>query len=74
MICVGCVSVHSPPRFGYGRSCPAVLYGAEAISADVLSIRADRDRYHHGTDTLFEHHPGIIKRLRVEALPGCPFR
>mmetsp|Transcript_92718 Transcript_92718/g.202975 ORF Transcript_92718/g.202975 Transcript_92718/m.202975 type:complete len:1080 (+) Transcript_92718:95-3334(+) len=39
------------------------LDAASAIIQDLLTIRADRDRYYFGADPLFERHPDIIKRL-----------
>jgi len=43
------------------------LEAANAIIVDLLTIRADRDRYYFGMDILFERHPDIIKRLCVDA-------
>jgi uncharacterized membrane protein YgcG len=43
------------------------LEAARAIIVDLLTIRADRDRYYYGMDTLFERHPDIIKTLCDEA-------
>lgn len=40
---------------------------ARAIIVDLLTIRADRDRYYYGVDPLFERHPDIIQRLSLEA-------
>lgn len=45
------------------------LEAAEAILRDLLTIRADRDRYYYGVDLLFERHPDIIRRLCFDA-PG----
>jgi len=39
-----------------------------AILKDLLTIRADRDRYYYGADELFARHPDIIARL-CEAAP-----
>jgi len=39
---------------------------AEAILKDLLTIRADRERYYYGLDLLFERHPDIIRRLCVD--------
>jgi len=43
------------------------LEAAKAIIMDLLTIRADRDRYYYGMDTLFERHPDVVKRLCVDA-------
>jgi len=43
------------------------LEAAKAMIVDLLTIRADRDRYYYGMDTMFERHPDIIKRLCTEA-------
>lgn len=43
------------------------LEAARAIITDLLIIRADRDRYYYGMDTLFERHPDIVKRLCFDA-------
>jgi len=43
------------------------LDAAKAIIVDLLTIRADRDRYYYGNDILFERHPDIIKRLCMDA-------
>jgi len=40
---------------------------AEAILRDLLTIRADRERYYFGVDHLFERHPDIICRLCMDA-------
>jgi len=42
------------------------LEAAKAILNDLLTIRADRDRYYFGADMLFERHPDIIKRLATD--------
>ena len=34
---------------------------------DLLTVRADRDRYYFGMDALFARHPDIFKRLCDEA-------
>merc|ERR1719162_2655420 len=34
---------------------------------DLLTIRADRDRYFYGADDLFHRHPDIVKRLCNDA-------
>merc|ERR1740121_1797671 len=34
---------------------------------DLLTFRADRERYYYGMDILFERHPDIIKRLCSDA-------
>merc|ERR1719183_1634981 len=38
-----------------------------AIIRDLLTIRADRDRYYYGVDELFKRHPNIIKMLCDQA-------
>mmetsp|Transcript_93649 Transcript_93649/g.269625 ORF Transcript_93649/g.269625 Transcript_93649/m.269625 type:complete len:1122 (+) Transcript_93649:131-3496(+) len=43
------------------------LEAARAIIQDLLTIRADRDRYYYGMDIMFERHPDIIKRLCADA-------
>merc|ERR1719277_241566 len=43
------------------------LEAAKGIISDLLTIRADRDRYYYGMDVLFERHPDIIRRLCVDA-------
>uniref|UniRef100_A0A7S4RSG3 Globin domain-containing protein n=1 Tax=Alexandrium monilatum TaxID=311494 RepID=A0A7S4RSG3_9DINO len=43
------------------------LEAAKAIIVDLLTIRADRDRYYYGMDTMFERHPDIVKRLVQDA-------
>merc|ERR1719282_2041018 len=43
------------------------LEAASAIIVDLLIIRADRDRYYYGMDTMFERHPDILKRLCIDA-------
>eukprot|EP00429_Kryptoperidinium_foliaceum_P043833 CAMPEP_0176107138 /NCGR_PEP_ID=MMETSP0120_2-20121206/53766_1 /TAXON_ID=160619 /ORGANISM="Kryptoperidinium foliaceum, Strain CCMP 1326" /LENGTH=1123 /DNA_ID=CAMNT_0017441265 /DNA_START=66 /DNA_END=3437 /DNA_ORIENTATION=- len=43
------------------------LDAAKGIIKDLLTIRADRDRYYYGNDILFERHPDIIKRLCLDA-------
>lgn len=40
---------------------------AGAILTDLLTIRADRDRYYYGVNELFGRHPDIVKRLCQEA-------
>lgn len=45
------------------------LAAAQAMIEDLLTIRADRDRYYYGADELFSRHPDIVRRLRDEA-PG----
>merc|ERR1740121_73461 len=39
----------------------AALQAAEAILQDLLTIRADRESYYYGVDTLFDRHPDIIR-------------
>merc|ERR1719401_3128177 len=43
------------------------LESAKAIIMDLLTIRADRDRYYYGMDYMFERHPDILKRLCTDA-------
>jgi hypothetical protein len=43
------------------------LESALAIIQDLLTFRADRDRYYYGMDQLFKRHPDIIQRLCNEA-------
>jgi len=45
------------------------LEAASAIIKDLLTIRADRDRYYYGVDELFTRHPDIIQKLTNHA-PG----
>jgi hypothetical protein len=45
------------------------LEAASAIIVDLLIIRADRDRYYYGMDTMFERHSDIVLRLCNDA-PG----
>mmetsp|Transcript_41263 Transcript_41263/g.119321 ORF Transcript_41263/g.119321 Transcript_41263/m.119321 type:complete len:1270 (-) Transcript_41263:20-3829(-) len=40
---------------------------ADAAIKDLLTIRADRDRYYFGVDELFGRHPDIVQRLCDEA-------
>merc|ERR1719414_1408730 len=40
---------------------------ARAIITDLLTIRADRDSYYYGMDSLFERHDDVIKRLCADA-------
>jgi len=48
------------------------LLAAEAIIRDLLTFRADRDRYYYGADDLFKRHPDIIKLLATHAPPLLP--
>merc|ERR1719412_619247 len=43
------------------------LEAAQAMIVDLLTIRADRERYYYGMDTLFERHGDLVKRLCMEA-------
>merc|ERR1719507_2483712 len=43
------------------------LEAGMAIIVDLLTIRADRDRYYYGMDALFGRHPDILKRICEEA-------
>mmetsp|Transcript_32664 Transcript_32664/g.87685 ORF Transcript_32664/g.87685 Transcript_32664/m.87685 type:complete len:1245 (-) Transcript_32664:602-4336(-) len=45
------------------------LAAAQAMIEDLLTIRADRDRYYYGADELFARHPDIVMSLRDQA-PG----
>lgn len=40
---------------------------AEAMLSDVLTIRADRQRYYYGADELFHRHPDFVRRLADKA-------
>mmetsp|Transcript_44654 Transcript_44654/g.103135 ORF Transcript_44654/g.103135 Transcript_44654/m.103135 type:complete len:1322 (+) Transcript_44654:154-4119(+) len=46
-----------------------VLEGARAIITDLLTIRADRERYYYGAEELFTRHPNLILMLSTNA-PG----
>ena len=51
----------------------ARIDAAAAMLEDLLTIRADRDRYYFGAEDLFARHPDLIKMLCDEAtalLPG----
>merc|ERR1719150_2612124 len=39
------------------------LEAAKEIITDLLIIRADRDRYYYGMDSMFERHEDLLKRL-----------
>jgi len=43
------------------------LEAARAIIVDLLTIRADRERYYYGMDIMFERHPDLVKRLCLDA-------
>ena len=43
------------------------LNAAGAMLEDLLTLRADRDRYYFGMDDLFARHPDIFKRLTEDA-------
>merc|ERR1719499_2645694 len=43
------------------------LEAAKAIIMDLLTIRADRERYYYGMDTMFERHPDVIRVLCADA-------
>merc|ERR1719235_2138895 len=45
---------------------------ADTILRDILSIRADRDRYYYGLDELFDIHPDAVKRLATDASSLLP--
>ncbi|CAE8694901.1 unnamed protein product [Polarella glacialis] len=40
---------------------------AKIIMTDLLTIRADRDKYYYGVDELFQRHPDIVQILTQEA-------
>lgn len=42
---------------------------AQAMIEDLLTIRADRDRYYYGVEDIFEHHPDIVDVL-IEHAPN----
>jgi len=46
-----------------------ILEAASAMIKDLLTFRADRDRYFYGVDDLFKRHPDLIKLLCDNA-PG----
>jgi len=48
------------------------LEAAEAIIIDLLTFRADRDRYYYGMDSLFKRHPEIVKTLSTDAPSVLP--
>jgi len=43
------------------------LEAAKAMIIDLLTIRADRDRYYYGMDIMFERHADLVKRLCLDA-------
>merc|ERR1719401_1074165 len=43
------------------------LEAAKAIIVDLLTIRADRERYYYGMDILFERHSDVIRVLCINA-------
>jgi len=43
------------------------MQSAEAILEDLLTIRADRDRYYYGMDDLFKRHADIVQNLANNA-------
>mmetsp|Transcript_27357 Transcript_27357/g.63821 ORF Transcript_27357/g.63821 Transcript_27357/m.63821 type:complete len:1095 (+) Transcript_27357:192-3476(+) len=45
---------------------------ADAIIKDLLTIRADRDRYYYGVDELFKRHRDIVKVVCEEAMMLLP--
>jgi hypothetical protein len=49
------------------------LDAAQAIVTDLLTFRADRDRYYYGMDQLFERHPEIVKTLVDNAPTVLPY-
>merc|ERR1712159_856941 len=48
------------------------LESAEAIIQDLLTFRADRDRYYYGMDALFKRHPEIVQTLSTDAPSVLP--
>lgn len=44
------------------------IEAARAMIQDLLTIRADRDRYYYGVDALFQAHPDIVERLCSAAI------
>merc|ERR1719379_2997739 len=48
------------------------LESAEAIINDLLTFRADRDRYYYGMDALFKRHPEIVQTLTNDAPTVLP--
>merc|ERR1712054_660768 len=48
------------------------LESAEAIILDLLTFRADRDRYYYGMDSLFKRHPEIVQTLTNDAPTVLP--
>merc|ERR1719267_473801 len=48
------------------------LESAEAIIMDLLTFRADRDRYYYGMDSLFKRHPEIVQTLTNDAPTVLP--
>jgi len=45
---------------------------AEAMIKDLLTIRADREKYYFGVESLFDNHPDIVERLCADAPPLLP--
>ena len=43
------------------------LKATSAKISDLLTIRADRDRYYYGIDEIFRRHHDILKKLRENA-------
>ena len=48
------------------------LEAGQAIIQDLLTIRADHERYYYGMDTMFERHPDIIQRFCSDARSLLP--
>ena len=48
------------------------LESAQAIILDLLTFRADRDRYYYGMDALFKRHPEIVQTLVNDAPTVLP--
>jgi uncharacterized membrane protein YgcG len=45
---------------------------ASAILNDLMTIRADRDRYYYAAEELFRRHPNLVEMLLEEAPPLVP--
>ncbi|CAE8599594.1 unnamed protein product, partial [Polarella glacialis] len=48
------------------------MEAAKAMILDLLTIRADRDNYYYGSDSLFERHPDVVQRLCADAQALLP--
>jgi hemoglobin-like flavoprotein len=56
---VGTQSI-SPLKWAITSGC---VEAVKAIITDLLTMRADREKYYYGVDDLFSHHPDIVKLL-----------